>query len=154
MTTPISSGASTGSSDTSSTGAAFAPNQLGEQAFLQLLIAELKNQDPNQPMDGQAMITQLAQLNQTQATMQSLTFQQETFASSLVGKSVTGTANGKPTTGIATDFAVNGSTVSVTVNGQAMNVTDVTGVSSDTTTTNAGGTTNGNGGTTNPTPTN
>ena len=138
MSAPISSGGSTGTTNGTT---AFDPNQFGEKAFLQLLIAELKNQDPDKPMDGQAMITQLAQLNQTQATMQSLTFQQETFASSVIGKSVTGAAGGKPTTGIATAFSVNGSTVTLTVNGQAMDITSVTGVGTDTSTSGSTGTT-------------
>jgi flagellar basal-body rod modification protein FlgD len=126
MTTPI-GGASGAAQTTSSdgTGAAFAPNQLGEQAFLQLLIAELKNQDPNQPMDGQQMITQLAQLNQTQATMQSATYQQEGYASSLMGQSVTGSVNDKPFTGIVQGFTVNNDHVTLNVAGQAMDISTV-----------------------------
>ncbi len=124
MTAPI------GSSPVSGTGATATnpTNQLGEQAFLQLLIAELKNQDPNQPMDGTTFITQLAQLNQTQAAMQGAQYQQENLAASLIGKTVTGAVQGKPLTGNVTGFAVNGSTVTLAVNGQIMNVTDVTQV--------------------------
>ena len=130
-------------------------NQLGEQAFLQLLIAELKNQDPNQPMDGQAMITQLAQLNQTQAAMQSATYQQENFASSLIGKTVTGTVNGKPTTGTPTGMTINGNTIDLIINGQSMNITSVTNVGNTTTSTTGTGTSTGTGsGTTTTTTTN
>lgn len=144
MTAPVGAGSSptqttTGSSD----GAAFAPSQLGEQAFLQLLIAELRNQDPNQPMDGQQMITQLAQLNQTQATIESATYQQEGFASSLVGKSVTGTANGKPLTGTVEGFTVSNNTVMLNVDNQAMNVSSVTQVGTGISTTPPSSTTIG-----------
>jgi flagellar basal-body rod modification protein FlgD len=143
MTTPIGTGQGAPQTTTSAgSSAAFDPNQLGEKAFLQLLIAELKNQDPNQPMDGGQMITQLAQLNQTQATMEAATNQQEGFASALIGKSVTGTAQGKPLTGTVAGFTVNGSQVLLNVNGQAMDVTTVTQVgtgipSSATTTTSS-----------------
>ncbi len=35
-----------------------------ENTFLQLLIAQIKNQDPTQPIDSTAFITQLAQFSQ------------------------------------------------------------------------------------------
>lgn len=122
----------------------FGNDQLGEQAFLQLLVAELKNQDPTQPMDGKALISQLAQLNQTQSSQQMVTLQQESFASSLIGKTVTGTMNGKPLAGQVTSFTINGSSVLLSVNGQSMNVTSVQqvagadGTPSTPTTTNGG----------------
>jgi len=34
---------------------------LGEDAFLQLLVTQLQNQDPTQPQDSSAFVTQLAQ---------------------------------------------------------------------------------------------
>jgi len=34
-----------------------------EQTFLQLLVAQLQNQDPTQPMDGTQFVTQLAQFS-------------------------------------------------------------------------------------------
>jgi flagellar basal-body rod modification protein FlgD len=38
-------------------------NSLGKQEFLQLLIAQLRNQDPLRPMEDREFIAQLAQLN-------------------------------------------------------------------------------------------
>ena len=35
-----------------------------EQMFLQLLVAQIKNQDPTQPMDSTAFLSQLAQFSQ------------------------------------------------------------------------------------------
>lgn len=34
-----------------------------EETFLQLLVAQLKNQDPSQPQDGTQFVTQLAQFS-------------------------------------------------------------------------------------------
>lgn len=121
-------------------------DQLGEQAFLQLLVAELKNQDPTQPMDGKALISQLAQLNQTQSSQQMVTLQQESFASSLIGKTVTGSLNGAPLVGQVTSFAIKGSSVMLNVNGQPMNVTSVQQVANTTPTTTTSTTTPTDGG--------
>jgi flagellar basal-body rod modification protein FlgD len=58
-----SSGAS-GSSGAASDNAAAATDSLANQStFLQLLVAQLKNQDPSQPMDGTTFVTQLAQFS-------------------------------------------------------------------------------------------
>lgn len=37
--------------------------------FLQLLVAQLQNQDPLQPMDSSTFVTQLAQFQQLQSTV-------------------------------------------------------------------------------------
>jgi flagellar basal-body rod modification protein FlgD len=42
--------------------------------FLQLLVAEIQNQDPTNPMDGTAFLTQLAQFQQVE---QGLTLNQD-----------------------------------------------------------------------------
>ncbi len=39
-----------------------------QNMFLQLLVAQLKNQDPTQPMDSTTFVTQLAQFQQLEAT--------------------------------------------------------------------------------------
>jgi len=38
--------------------------ELDQGAFLQLLVAQLKNQDPTEPQDPSAFVAQLAQFNQ------------------------------------------------------------------------------------------
>lgn len=71
---------------------------LDKEAFLKLLVAQLKNQDPSSPMDTNALMAQTTQLS----TMESLTSMNETskdsFAlqmrmagASMVGKQVTWT---------------------------------------------------------------
>lgn len=74
MSTPaISSSTSAPVSPGPAPGASPASDALASQSvFLQLLIAQLKNQDPQNPADGTQFITQLAQFTtleqQTQAT--------------------------------------------------------------------------------------
>ena len=52
-------------SDTSTTSAGSATDSLAnESTFLQLLVTQLKNQDPTQPMDSTAFLGELAQFSQ------------------------------------------------------------------------------------------
>ena len=44
-----------------------------EQVFLQLLVAQLKNQDPLQPQDGLQFVSQLAQFSNLEQSVQSRT---------------------------------------------------------------------------------
>ena len=48
-------------SPASSSVASTATNLASQDVFLQLLVAQLKNQDPSQPTDGTAFVTELAQ---------------------------------------------------------------------------------------------
>src|SRR5271155_3582329 len=87
-----------------STSAAVAPaatNQLSYNDFLTLLMSELKNQDPTQPMDPGQMVSQLATVSevgqavQTNTTLASLlTSQSLSQAELLVGQNIT-SADGK-----------------------------------------------------------
>jgi flagellar basal-body rod modification protein FlgD len=70
--------ASTNSTTSNSTSAASSTDlssalgdtsQLGEQDFLTLLVAQLKNQDPLSPQDNTTFVAQLAQFSTLQATM-------------------------------------------------------------------------------------
>ena len=44
------------------TGASDEPGQLGRDAFMKLLVTQLQNQDPLDPMDAREMVTQLSEL--------------------------------------------------------------------------------------------
>ena len=50
-------------SATTTTTTASAKNVLGKDDFLKMMIAQLKNQDPMNPMDGTAFTAQLAQFS-------------------------------------------------------------------------------------------
>jgi len=56
--------ASNSSTNNSSSSSSGTTSQLGnEQVFLQLLVAQLKNQDPMNPADGTQFVAQLAQFS-------------------------------------------------------------------------------------------
>jgi len=57
---PAAAGSSTAVSATSAS--------TDQNMFLQLLVAQLKNQDPTQPMDSTTFVTQLAQFQQLEST--------------------------------------------------------------------------------------
>lgn len=90
MIDPVSSGYGAGSADPANP-----LSQLGSDAFLKLLVAQLKYQNPMEPNDGAAMLQQTAQFT-TVETLQSIAamnqqlmgFQQVTMGLGLVGKSV------------------------------------------------------------------
>jgi len=90
---------------------------LSQADFLSLLIQQMRNQDPTQPMDSSQMVSQLAQINQVSATQnlqtsfdslaQSMQGNQLLQASSMVGRSVTVPAAVGRLQGGALDGAVN-----------------------------------------------
>ena len=65
-TTPV---AAAGSASTASS-AASATQTLGYNDFLTLLMAEMKNQDPTQPMDPSQMVSQLATVSEVGQSVQ------------------------------------------------------------------------------------
>ncbi len=83
---------------TASAAATATQQTLGENDFLTMMMAQLKNQDPLNPMDNSAFVAQLAQfsqvsgiqnLNTTMSSLSSnLTSNQALQASSLIGKQV------------------------------------------------------------------
>lgn len=108
-TTSTSSSSSTSSTSTSSS------NTVNSNTFLKLLIAEMKNQDPTNPMDTSQYMSQFAQLSSVeQATLTNsklnslLSSQALTQADGLIGRNVSFT----DTTGAA----ITGKIASVSIN--------------------------------------
>jgi flagellar basal-body rod modification protein FlgD len=66
---PVGSGADT--SDSSGSGSNGVNGLANENTFLQLLVAQLKNQNPAQPMDGTTFVTQLAQFSELEQSLAS-----------------------------------------------------------------------------------
>lgn len=106
------------------------------KAFMQLLVAELQNQDPSNPVDSTSYITQLAQLNTLSAldtlnsTMNSfLQADQLSQASSLIGKTVSATTATGPVSGTVSNVQIQNGNVQLSVGQQQISLTDITSVS-------------------------
>lgn len=109
-------------------------NQLGKDEFLLLLIAQLRNQNPLEPMEQKEFIAQLAQLNSVEQMKQLNTNITEFLksselsqASSLLGKNVKALAEGleEPVSGMVSKIGVvDGETV-LTVGAVEVKLSDV-----------------------------
>jgi len=103
-----STNSSSSTSNTSSTGVDY-------NTFLQLLIAEMKNQDPTNPMDTSQYMSQFAQLSTVEQAMQTntkldslLSSQSLSQADGLIGKTVSFTdSTGATFTGKVASISIN-----------------------------------------------
>lgn len=94
-----------------------------QDQFLQLLVAQLQNQDPLSPADSTQFVSQLATFSQLQETQkltasfdQMLKLQQLTQGSSLLGKTVEYTpVSGPPATGTVSALTVRDGSVMLAV---------------------------------------
>ncbi len=131
MVTPVSGTGSTGNSSSAQTAkaaTAAASASLDYNTFLQLLLAQLKNQDPTKPMDSTEYMSQLASFSNVEQSIKMnnklddlLTNQQLSQAENLIGKTITnddGSITGKVvsvkvTSDGATATLENGKTLSI-----------------------------------------
>jgi flagellar basal-body rod modification protein FlgD len=130
--TAASTAAASSSSSASST-ATTAGSSLGQSDFLNLLIAQLKNQDPLNPMKDTEFIAQLAQFSSLQqmsslnTTMSAFAIQQNYVnAINMVGKQIT-TSDGK--SGVVTKVGFDSGNISIYVGENKYAMNDITGVS-------------------------
>ncbi|AEI10986.1 flagellar hook assembly protein FlgD [Cellulomonas gilvus] len=119
---------------------------LDSQAFLDLLVAQLRNQDPSSPMDSSQMMAQSTQL----ATMERLVelsdtsreafaLQMRAAAAALVGQKVTWTdAEGVEQTGVVSGVSYRGAVPTVTVGDQEIPLDQVATVTAGSTRTGTG----------------
>jgi flagellar basal-body rod modification protein FlgD len=111
---------------------------LDSEAFMSLLVTQLKNQDPSSPMDSNQMITQTTQLSMMEKLTALSTTSDESFslqmrlaAASLVGQNVSYTdAAGVAVTGVASAVSYAGSVPQVTVDGKTVALDAISGVTS------------------------
>ncbi len=134
----------TGSVDTAARAAALAANSttkksqtMDSEVFMQLLVTQLRNQDPSSPMDTNQMISQQTQLammeqvtNQTTTANENFSLQMRIAAANLVGKQVsyTDAASGSAVTGTATAVSYASSVPTVTVNGKEVDLDVISGI--------------------------
>ena len=105
----------TGTQSTSTTSSTGSSNMVSYNTFLQLLIAEMKNQDPTNPTDTAQYMSQFAQLSSVEQAMQTnskldalLSSQSLSQADGLIGKTVSFTDS--------TGASFSGKVVSVAIN--------------------------------------
>jgi flagellar basal-body rod modification protein FlgD len=126
MTSPLSSMSGLAAATGATTPAAPAKTpgkELDKDAFLKLLVAQLKYQDPSKPADSSQFLAQTAQFTQLEK-LSTLAKNQEDMlaaqlmlgASNLVGRSVTFTGlDGKEASGLVTSATVVGSNPSLRI---------------------------------------
>ena len=131
----LNSSASSGNSTQSSGQNGFAA--LTSQDFLKMLITELKNQDPTQPVSNSELLQQLSQMQALQSNVE-LKSTLDDFASneqiasgaSFLGKVVSGTdANSNQVSGVADQIFMQNGTLMIGIGSSAISVANVTGVS-------------------------
>jgi flagellar basal-body rod modification protein FlgD len=129
-----SSSSATGS--TSATGQPTGFAALTSQDFMTMLLAELKNQDPTQPVSNADLLQQLSQMQSLQSNVE-LNSTLSNFASnqqiasgaSFLGKVVTGTdSNKNPVTGVADSVSSQNGTVTIGVGSSSIPIGNLTGV--------------------------
>jgi flagellar basal-body rod modification protein FlgD len=133
--TPVAS--TTPAAGIQSPAAARAPKQsMDGEMFMNLLVIQLKNQDPSSPMDTNAMMgqtTQLAmmeKLTELSATSgQDFSLQMRSSAAAMIGKTVSYTGpDGSTVSGTASSVSFAGATPQVSVNGTSIAMDALTGV--------------------------
>lgn len=110
---------------------------LGKDDFLKLLVMQLKNQDPLEPLKNQDFIAQLAQFNSLEQMInlntsfnQMLLVQTLTEASSFIGKEVSWfDADGNAQTGVVDSVSVLNGTPTLIVGDQMINLSDIFAIS-------------------------
>lgn len=134
-----STGSTSSTSDTSSSTSTDGLSALtNPQTFLTLLMSELENQDPTNPMSDSDLMDQTAELTQVEAidslstniTQESTNMQNQT-ATSMLGAYVTGTdAAGNPVSGQVTSISINPTNgPSLTIGSSSVALSTVTQVS-------------------------
>ena len=107
----------TNSTNSTSSTTKTSSNTVDYNTFLQLLIAEMKNQDPTNPMDTSQYMSQFAQLSSVEQAMQTntkldslLSSQSLSQADGLIGKTVSFTdSTGATFTGKVASISINSS---------------------------------------------
>jgi flagellar basal-body rod modification protein FlgD len=111
--------------------------QLSQQQFLQLLTAQLQNQDPLNPLSSQDFTAQLAQLSTVSgiqqlngSIQQLLQLQQLSQGAALMGKTVTYGAlgTGSAGKGVVQGVSLQNGQLQVQVGGQQVSISQINGI--------------------------
>lgn len=105
-------------------------NEVSIDTFYQLLIAEMQNQDPLEPMSNTEFISQMASFTSLQSQKDALYYSQSNYASSLVGKTVivaqdSGTDKLATTTGVVESVNLSGGSFEIVVDGKSYSLSNI-----------------------------
>ena len=110
-------------------------SEVGRDEFLKLMVAQLRAQDPLDPIKDQEFTAQLAQFSMLEGIEKMntnfgdlLAMQQITQGAGLLGKTVTFTAGGSTQSGAVEGFSITDGRLNLRVNGEEVPVGDVRGM--------------------------
>jgi flagellar basal-body rod modification protein FlgD len=135
--TPTTTAPTAGASLTSTAATRKPTKTFNSDMFLNLLVTQLRNQDPSSPMDSTQMVQQTSQLasmeqltSLTKTTTDGYSLQMRSAAANILGKSVSYTdAAGLPKTGVASAVSFNGDKPVITVGTDTVDFDALTGLS-------------------------
>jgi flagellar basal-body rod modification protein FlgD len=135
--TPTTTAPTAGASLTSTAATRTPTKTFNSDMFLNLLVTQLRNQDPSSPMDSTQMVQQTSQLasmeqltSLTKTTTDGYSLQMRSAAANILGKSVSYTdAAGLPKTGVASAVSFNGDKPVITVGTDTVDFDALTGLS-------------------------
>lgn len=141
---------SSNSSNSSSNGGLTGFAALTANDFMTMLITELQNQDPTQPVSNSELLQQLSQMQALQSNVelnttlkQFASSQQVSSGAAFLGKIVSGNDSSQnPVSGVADSVFLQNGTLMIGVGTSSIPITNVTGVSLNTSSTGAGQTGN------------
>jgi len=114
---------------------------MDKQAFLELLVTQLRNQDPGSPMDSNALMAQTTQMASMESLTELSTTSRESFAlqmraaaAAMVGQNVSYSAGKDTVTGLVTAVSFAGAVPTVTVGGKEIALDAISTISSSSTT--------------------
>ena len=132
-TNPVSSGNSTSSQSSTSTNSF---QSLTAQDFLNMMVEELKNQDPTNPTDSSQILQEVSQIDAIQSNTQLTTTlqgvqlgQSIATASALIGMSVVGTdGSGNAVNGTVSSASINNGAAQLQIGSSSIPLSNVTQV--------------------------
>jgi flagellar basal-body rod modification protein FlgD len=110
---------------------------LDKDAFLQLLVAQIRYQNPLEPLDGQEYLAQTAQFTMVEsieklaeAQAESLSFHRATLSAQMLGNTVSGydAATGQPISGTVNGVMFNAGSPQLLVDGQTVDMSSITDI--------------------------
>jgi flagellar basal-body rod modification protein FlgD len=132
-TNPVSSGSQTSSQSSTSTNSF---QSLTAQDFLNMMVEELKDQDPTNPTDSSQILQEVSQIDAIQSNTQLTTTlqgvqlgQNIATASALIGMSVVGTdASGNSVNGTVSSASINNGAAQLQIGSSSIPLSNVTQV--------------------------